>query len=196
MNNESIVRLIFSFLGGGVVAAILNWIRTNRAEKREGKIGFLDSQIRKLYGPLYYFVSQSEKLFELNKRIMNAYNKEFIGKKFSEDPGTQETVGKRIKETIGIANSYIDEVEKNNEKIKEILDNNYSYIDREDIDVFIKFYEHHIRLQKERDEEKRVKTPFPIYQEVGDISFLRPEFINRVKEKFLKKKAELDKLIK
>lgn len=166
MNNENIVRLIFSFLGGGIVVAILNWIRANRAEKKERKIDFLDEQIRRLYGPLYYFVCQSEKLFELNKRFMDAYNKEFIGKKFSEDPHTQETIGKRINETIGIANSYIDEVEKNNEKIKEILDANYSYIDHDDIDIFTKFYEHHIRLLKERDEEKRIKTPFPIYSAI------------------------------
>lgn len=165
MTTEEIIRLIFSFLGGGTIAAILNWIRIDRAEKRERKLNFLDTQIRKLYGPLYYFVCQSDKLFELNKKFHDAYDKEFVGQKFSQDQHTQEILKKESSETIEIANVYIKEVERNNGKIKEILDNNYSYIDPNDIDIFIKFYEHHIRLKKERNEKGKIKTPLLVYKD-------------------------------
>jgi len=196
MSTEEVIRLVFSFLGGGVAVAILDWIRSNRAEKREAKVKFLDEQIRSLYGPLYYFVSQNELLFELDSRFHGAYNQEYVNKKYSQQEYTQENLKKETQETINIRNLYAEEVEENNKKIKEILDNNYPYIDRDDISDFAKFSEHHIRLQKERDQNGRLKTPLRVYRHVGDISYLRPEFANRVKKKFFQKKDELDKLVK
>ena len=195
-NGMTILTLVVSFLGGGVVSAIIGWIRANRIEKREERIRFLDDQIRKLYGPLYYFTSQNEKLFDLNEKLHKAYDKEYIQKKYNREEGTQRILRVEKRETIDIANEYIREVEKNNERIKQILDNNYSYIDPEDINIFLNFFEDYIRLKKERDEKKRIRTPFMIYQHIGNISFMKPEFIERVKLKFFQKKEELDKLMK
>jgi hypothetical protein len=87
-------------------------------------------------------------------------------------------------------------VKSNNQKIKEILDSKYSYIDPDDIDVFMLFNEHYLRYQKEIEEEEKLITPEGIYERIGDISFLRPEFIERVKLKFRNKKSNLDNLIK
>lgn len=190
------LSLIVSFFGGGIVSALINWVRAQRADKKERKIRSLDDQIRKLYGPLYYFVLQSEKLFELNKRFHDAYNKEYVEKKYSTAEYTRKVLEKETAETLDIANKYIAGVESNNLRIKEILDNNYPLIDPYDIEVFSLFSEHHVRLLTERDDEGRIKTPFMIYKHVGDISFLRPEFIERVKKKFLDKKKELDNLLK
>ncbi len=195
-NGMTILTIVVSFLGGGTVSAIINWIRANRVDKRERRTRFLDDQLRKLYGPLYYFTSQNQKLFELNKRFHEAYNKEYIQKRYSREESTQKILETEAKETIDIANEYIEEVEKNNEKTKQILDDNYSYIDPDDIDIFLSFFENYIRLKKERDEAKYLRTPFMIYQHIGDISFMKPEFIERVKLKFSQKKGELDKLIK
>ena len=52
------------------------------------------------------------------------------------------------------------------------------------------------RLKTETDESGRLKTPFEIYQHLGDISFMRPEFIEAVDKRFNEKKAELEKLLK
>ena len=192
----SIVSLIVSFLGGGIVSALINWVRAERADKKERRIRFLDDQIRKLYGPLYYFVSQSEKLFELNKRFHDAYTKEYVEKKYSIEEYTRKILEEETKETLDIANKYIAIVENNNLRVKEILNNNYSLIDPDDIELFLLFYEDHIRLVSERDEEGRIKTPLRIYQQIGHIAFLRPEVIERVKKKFLNKKKELEDLLK
>lgn len=194
MTNEEIIRLLFSLLGGGIAVAILNWIRLNKTELRERKINFLDLQLEKLYGPLYYFVCQCEKLFELNKKWDDAYCKEYIEKKWSQDPNTQKAISKEASDIIELRNTYIAEVEKNSENIKEILNSNYTYIDHDDINTFTLFYEHYIRRKTELDNEKKLKPPIKSYQDVGNISFLRPEFISRVKEKFIQKKEELDKL--
>ena len=183
------VSLIISFVGGGILSAAINWARAERAEKRERKIKFLDDQLRNLYGPLYYFVSQSEKCFELNKKFHNAYNEEFVNQKWSKDEITRERLKEQTSTTLDIANQYIHEVKSNNQKIKEILDSKYSYIDPDDIDVFMLFNEHYLRYQKEIEEEEKLITPEGIYERIGDISFLRPEFIERVKLKFRNKKS-------
>lgn len=198
MNNTyfSIVSLIVSFLGGGISGALINWVRAERAEKKEREIRLLDDQIRKLYGPLYYFITQSEKLFELTHRFHNAYDKEYVKKKYSTEEYTRKVLKEKTKKTLDIANKYISGVESNNLRIKEILDNNYSLIDPDDIELFSVFYEDHIRLLTERNDEGRIETPFEIYERLGNISFLRPEIIERVKEKFLKKKKGLDNLLK
>jgi len=188
----TILSLILSFFGGGIVSSIVTALWNNRRDKIKDEKQFLKEQIHNLYGPLYYYISQSEKLFELNKRFYDAYNKEYVEKNYSHDEYTQKMLEKETSETISIANEYIHKVEENNRKIVEILDKGYAYIDPDDIDLFQLFYEHHIRLEIEKGEDGRIKTPFEVYQIVGDISFLRPEIINRVKEKFLKKKKEIN----
>lgn len=193
MNLESI---IVSLLGGGVVVAILNWIHINKTKAIERRISFLNEQIQKLYGPLYYFVRQSMKLFELNNRWSDAYHKEFTEKKWSQDSATQDAVAKQADTIIDIRNDYLKEVIKNNERIKDVLNSNYSHIDKDDIDIFTLFYEHDIRFKIEQEGEGRLKHLLIPYWEVGDISFLRPEFIKGVETKFMQKKKELEELVK
>ena len=147
----NIVSLIVSFLGGGVVSALINWVRANKADKKDREIRFLDEQIRRLYGPLYYLVSQSEKLFQLNNRFHEAYNKEYCNQKWSQDQHTQKILEEETTTTIEIANKYVRMVEKNNEKMKDVLDNHYPLLDPDDIQIMMVFFEHHTRLNIEKD---------------------------------------------
>jgi hypothetical protein len=190
------ISLVVSFLGGGIISALINWIRIEKAEKKERKIEFLEKQIQKLYGPLYYLILQNEKLFELNDKLDKAYDKEYIEKQWSLEKDTQNAIGQEASQTIGIKNEYIEIVTKNNIKIRELLDQQYVFIDQNDIETAMLFFEHHIRLTTETDEKGKLKIPLNIYNHVGNISFLRPEVINRFKEKFSNKKVELDKLLK
>ena len=194
MTSEEIIRLIFSFLGGGLVLGILNWIRVALSEKKDLRIKELNEQIRNLYGPLYFFASQNDKCFRLNDSILKAYRIEYVEEKYSQDEHTQENLRKEATLTLDIANAYVSLVTQNNEKLIEILKNNYSYIDPEDTDVFQQFVVDHNRLKTERDESGRLKTSLEIYHHVGEISFMRPEFIRTVSAKFTAKKNEIDSL--
>jgi len=92
-------------------------------------------------------------------------------------------------------NKYIALVRANNEKVVDILNNNYAYIDPEDSEIFQRFVVNdYSRLKTEEDETGKILTPFEIYLHVGDISFMRPEFIQKVKNSFNAKKVELEKL--
>lgn len=194
MTTEEIIRLIFSFLGGGLVSGILNWIRLARSEKRARRMTELNEQIRNLYGPLNFFASQNQKCFELNDGILKAYRKEYIEEKYSKDVYTQENLRKETMLTLDIANAYVSLVTQNNEKIIEILRDNYSFVDPEDVDIFQQFIIDYNRLKTERDESGKLKTPLEIYEHVGEISFMRPDFIQRVKTKFDAKKKEIESL--
>ena len=196
MASEEVIRLIISFLGGGTVAGILSWIRVTRSEKRSRQIEFLSHQLRSLYGPLFFFVSQNDDMFKLNSTFQNAYRAEYVDQQWSLEPHTQETLREQTARTLDIANKYIAAVKHNNKKIIEILVNHYAYIDPDDVEVFQHFLVDHTRMNTEIDNNGTLQTPFMIYKRVGDISFMRPELIQRVQMKFYTKKRKLDDLQK
>jgi hypothetical protein len=196
MNVEEIIRLILSFLGGGLVTALLNWWSSARSERKKRRIEFIRSQLQELYGPLQFFTSCNAQLFELNRNFHEAYTHEYIGKQWSREYNTRDRVSQAASQTIDIANQYVEQVVENNEHILEILMSHYSLIEPADIEAFAQFIVHYTRLKTEIDEAGRLKTPFEIYQHLGDISFMRPEFIESVDRRFREKKAELERLLK
>ncbi|MFC9707276.1 hypothetical protein ACFTRD_03870 [Paenibacillus sp. NPDC056933] len=186
----AILGLIVSFVGGGTVSAIINWVRSSIAETKERSSKYIEQQLEKLYGPLYYLTLQSSKLFEIEKKLDDAYKVEYIDQKYSDDPVTRQRLREDTELVIELKNQYIEQVVKNNRKIIDLLDNNFALID---VEIFInEFYEHFIRYQS----EEIGKTPYMVYEHLGAISFLRPEFIKRIKEKFKNKKSQFEGIAK
>jgi hypothetical protein len=193
MTTDEIIRLVFSFLGGGLIVFILDWFRIARSEKRERKRSFLQNQIQNLYGPLQFFASQNESYFELNERFLSAYSEHYEGKKWSQDKTTQTSLKEETEQVLNIANEYVGLVRFNNDKIYEVLQNNYSLIDANDIITLQQYLVDYIRMKIEWDKDSgKLKTPFLIYKSVGEISFMRPDFIRMIKEQFENKRKELD----
>lgn len=188
---DQLLVFLGSFLGGGVASAIINWFFSSRAAKQERKYRLLEEQVRELYGPLFYLVMQSEKLLELNKKLLDAYDIEFIEKRYSENELTRERVETWAEDTIGLANNYVKQVEESSEKIASLLNSKFSFIDPDDVELFLLFFEHRARLVTERDSSGVLRTPMQIYRHVGNISYLRPEFIERVRSQFFSKRNEL-----
>jgi hypothetical protein len=194
-NPISFINILVSLLVGGFAGTGLSILTQYLSEKKERYLTYVKEQLDKLYGPLYFLAKQNEKLFELNKRLSDAYTKEFIEKKWSENAYTQNSLNEDASVTIEIMNKYISQVEPNNLQIKKTLDENYAYSDPEDIDVFMLFYEHLVRLSTEKGSTGKLATPILIYKHLGGISFLRPEVAERIEEKYLDKKEELNRLI-
>ncbi|MFA5097854.1 MAG: hypothetical protein WC490_04430 [Candidatus Margulisiibacteriota bacterium] len=174
--------LIVSFLGGGITSAIITQICVWKQNEYKESKRFLEEQIKKLYGPMRWHISLSEKAIELSKNTLDAGDKVFLGKECADG---------EVDKTIDISNEYLKLVKYNNTKMLEILNDNYSYVDLDDIDIFNLFYEHYIRLITECNEKGGIKGPLEIYRIMGEISFIRPEVISRIKEKFLSKREEL-----
>jgi hypothetical protein len=185
------LQLIISFLGGGILVALINWARTSRSERAARKHEFLKEQMTKVYGPLFFFVGITEALFALNDKFHKAYEEHFVDQKWSSDPHTRENLSKEIKVTLEIANHYVRIVRDNNSKVMDILRDNYAYIDPEDTEVFQQFIIDHLRMEREFKAEEPLETPLKIYLKVGEISYSRKEFMELVKKRFAEKNKAL-----
>ncbi len=196
---NEIIKILMGGISGGVIVAVYNSIITHNAEKARKEINALQNQIDKLYGPLYFWVSQNDICFKHNRAIMKAYDQVFSGQKWSDNELTQKKLQESCTATIDIGNEYVHQAEKNNEIIVKLLRENYSQIDLDDIDLFQEFILNYLRLKIEfTEEESRLKTPHRILEvldnTVGTISYMKPEFIERVKQKFSNKRARLLRL--
>ena len=180
-------QLIISFLGGGILGTLINWVRTSRSERTARKHEFFKEQMTKVYGPLYFFVGLNEALFSLNDKFHKAYNEHFVDQKWSTDPQTRENLNKETIETLEIANHYVRLTRDNNSKIVDLLRDNYAYIDPEDTEVFQQFIIDHLRMEREFKGQKPLETPLEIYFKVGEISYSRKEFMELVRKRFVEK---------
>ena len=196
MTTEEAIRYLMSFLGGGVVAAVGNWIHATRSAQRSGELDRLRQQLEVVYGPCFFFTCQNQKMFDLNKSIQDAYSTHFVETKWSLDEKTQESVRQEAKETLDLANEYVLRVNKNNERVMEILERGWHLIDSDDIPIFGQFQVDYTRMKTEIHGKMRERLPFAIYEQVGDISFMRPEMIERVKEKVEAKQSRIGSLLR
>lgn len=182
---------IITFLGGGILGAAIHYVSLFRSEKEKRHSTYVHEQLNRLYEPLYFLSSQNEKLFDLNKCIMEGYDQHFIQKEWSNNPHTQESLRKESKSVINLANEYIDIVKENNLKIIEVLRNNYDLIATEDISVIQEFVIDCIRMNKEFEEERLKEIPYEVYMYVGNISYSKPEFLALIKARFIEMQGKL-----
>jgi len=185
------LQLIIAFLGGGVLVGIFEWIRTRISEKEARKYNFLNDQIRNLYGPLYFLTSQNEGLFKLYNKYHEAYNKEYIEVEWSRDQDTQKNLKEKMDVFFKISNSYMDIVKENNDKLIEIMADNYTYIDPEDIEPFQQFVVDYNRMKNEIDRPDGLHLDLSITLHIGEISFMRPKFIKMMEERYKFKYKQL-----
>ena len=195
MTTEEVIMLICSFAGGGVVAGLISMWSNSKNQRKAKRIELLRSQLQDLYGPLHLYVSRNESLFQLGKGFQNAYTKLYIETQYSDDEKTQERIRRDAEQTIDISNQYIRLTTENNDHILSILENHYSLVEPEDTDTFSRFLLDYTRRKIETDQTTGVlKTPYGIFQQIGSISFMHPNFIELIKKRFKEKNAELQRL--
>lgn len=192
---EEIIRLVVSFVGGGLVSAIVNWVREARVARHERQINILREQLDRLYGPLFFLTSQNERLFELNRSVNVAYGNHFLDKNWSTDERTQSQLRKEAESTIDLGNAYIDRVLSNNVRVMDLLEKNWHLIDPEDAEVLSQFQVDYTRFKVEITERRSRDIPFLIAKDLGEISYMRPEMLSHVRATFEKKRTRLSTLV-
>jgi hypothetical protein len=185
---------IASFLGGGVLVAIFNWITRSASERVERRHEYLKRQLENLYSPLYFLTSSNDGLFDLYNKYMKKYDEEYSGKRWSQEEHTQKALKEEVNDFFKIANDYMRIVKENNNKLVQVLNDNYMYIDPDDIEHFKKFIIDYYRMKNEMDRPDDIKLPSRIVLKFEKISYMRPAFISRVREKFNRKSLELKSL--
>ncbi|MGO9010288.1 MAG: hypothetical protein ACLQPN_09305 [Bryobacteraceae bacterium] len=191
---DEIIRYVSSFLGGGCVAAVGNWVYSNWSARRAREVEVLRDQLRLLYGPLFFFTSQNEQLFKVTGDVERARAKFFEGKNWSSEEEALEELTKRHSATIDLKNAYIERVVKNNEQVMDILEKNWHLADPRDVEVLSRFQVDYTRHLVEIKESRAADVPFPVRMELGDIHFMHPDVIACVRATFDRQRARLTKL--
>jgi len=193
---NEIFKLFLTFLSGSFAGSLLQNYFQSRKDKIETRRRFLESQLQ-LYGPLYSLVVQNEDAFRRIEEIRNVAKKEFSGG-VSDAPRfkAQETRTDEIEQTIDVQNAHVREtVLVNNGKIFNILSKKLHLVDPDDIGLVTEFFRDYNYYKVEVPEDKGTKLPLLIAINIDQISFMRPEFIDRVKQKFDAKQRELKKFL-
>lgn len=194
MTPEQVIQYLLSFLGGGFAVAVGNWVNSSVGARRQREIDSLKGQLQSLYGPLFFFTQQNEKLFALCGAFNAAYTAEFVGQNWSQDERTQATVCADAETTIELSNQYIQRVVENNSRVMKILEEGWHLADSEDIEELSQFQVDFTRFKIEV--EGKLKTPHAIYKAIGDVSYMRPSMIELVNRKVHIKEERLRELMR
>jgi hypothetical protein len=190
---DFVVTLLVAAVSGGLVATIVNAVHVTRSKRQQREIEYLEQQLQSLYGPLYFFTSQNERLFRLYNDIHNAYSHHFGGK-WSGDARTQDTLTKEADATIDLGNEYVKRVVANNEAVMRLLERNWHLADTDHLDIFSNFQVDFTRFQVEVEEGRRKEVPWGVTSALDNISYMKPEMIEAVRGAVTSKQSRLRSL--
>ena len=160
--------------------------------KRTRRADYIRGQIDNLYGPLAFLVESSDRHIKRNRAIFVAYDQYFVGSR----PG--EKVEKEITDAIGRANRYAELVVENNREGAKLLRSAWGWLDGDDVEYMSQFVADASQQLVEFGEKKPLPPGFYMKGIVNSYleppSYLRPEFVERVRRKLLEKQRALDAL--
>lgn len=177
MPTEEIIRYLSSLVGGGFVVAVGNWVHSSWSARRAREVEMLREQMRLLYGPLFFFTSQNEKLFKLAGNVQDARREFFEDKEWSNEERTQEALSKQHLATIELGNTYVERVVKNNERVMDILEKNWHLVDSGDVEILSRFQVDYTRYLVEAKGQGLTGVPISVVIKLGHISFMHPDVI-------------------
>lgn len=125
--------------------------------------------------------------------MQTLYQQHFSGR-FSGDPITQGHLEKQTEAMIDLSNTYVKCVVANNGRIMTILENNWHLVDPDDADEFSQFQIHYTRFLTEVEQQRRENLPMQVKLKLGDISFMHPKMIERIKGAVQKRQRRLKDL--
>jgi hypothetical protein len=178
-----------SILGGGVIVSVGNWVHSNLASRRDREITWLQDQLRSLYGPLFFFTSQNEQLFQMSGKLQDAQ-----GGGWSEDETRQQSLERQGAATTNLGSLYVKRVIENNARVMEILEKNWHLADSADYDVFSQFQLDYTRFLTEVQQRGGDGIPLRIRLGLGPVVYMHPEMISRMGAAVRVKQARWEKL--
>lgn len=186
-----LVELLLAGLTGGIGAKASElWFSFRKQKQHE-----LNEQLEQAYGPLYFWVSLNESLFQLNNKIRGEYG-EYFAHEWSDDEQTQNELRVHADAMINLGNEYIYQIVENNKQVLNILERSWHNIDQDDMPILLQFQTDWVRYQTEIKEQKGKNIPYLVKVKLGNISFMSPILIDRIKFKYENKRTRLQELSK
>lgn len=169
-------------LGSGLIVGIINVIYNHLNSRKTGRVEYLEEQINRLYGPLYFYCSTNQMMLSISNKISDNLSYE------DENISSEE-----IENTIRTINKYANEINENNKSLSQTLKSNLSYCDISDWYVFQTILVDSFRSDVEKENGK-ISLPINVYKKVGDIFYTRSDINKHVESRYLEKKRKLAKL--
>jgi hypothetical protein len=186
-----ILELFASFISGGLVVGLVEWYRAHRSGQLERRLQLTRDSLGKLYGPIHFFTAQNQECF----RVCDLFHKALHSDRTHavDKNGNRHSLltTEEMKDTIDLSNDYIEVVKRNNDQIVDIFRQNWMLVEPQDIDLFRQMIVDHTRLKVEVPEDGKGKMPLLVYPEIGPISFMRREFIDRIDQRVREKQVFL-----
>lgn len=182
--------MIAAFIGSGVASAIVAALFHRSAEKKRVQTAYISEQLRELYGPLSFLCSANQQIFDLASRINSVFKAEYVDKKWSSDPHTQEAVKDGRRQTIALENVYVSQVVANNEKAVALVETHWHLVEPEDIDLLTQYLLDFRRYQTESGASP-TPAPFAVDMALGEISFMRPNLVKAILTQYDSKQSRL-----
>ncbi len=187
-----LTKTLFTFLGGGLVGALINWYRTSKSDRILRHNQYTSEQINKLYGPVYFLVCQNEVLTDISDKYTKAIKKEILDVDWSKEEETRKQVRSDLDKSIELSNYYIGLTHQNNKEILDILKTQFQFINPADIELCKKYIADFLRMEREFKQTDMLDAPLGIYESVGPVHFMREDFASLFQVRFL----EYQKILK
>lgn len=157
------------------------------ARKRR-RADYLRDQIQNLYGPLAFLLESNDRQLGAATKILEV----FMDEEVSENRTREERLEDQTTET---RRGYHSHVIKNNEAAAELLRTGWGWLDADDVDLALEYITDIARLRTEFENFK-YKLERSLYRKgkLEDLRFSRPEFIERIRERLVRKQKELSGL--
>lgn len=187
------LEIVLSFLSGGLVVKLLDWIQFSEGVRAQQRIEFLKQQVSDLYGPLYLLARQNLQLFELSTNIDAAYTAEYCDKNWSDDESTRKSISEEAKTTIEVKNRYTSLLIANTKAMCDVIRNCLWMSEADDRPHFETIIQDVTRIETELDGELRGALPFRIETALENIAFARDDVLKYLVAKYKAKREALDK---
>jgi len=179
-------QIFLSILGGGVGGAVVTVFAGYIKQRSERGFKLLNDRIRLLYGPLYYFLYQNKQLFEASSEVLRAG-----GKAYGGINGAMEIVD-GVTKTINVAQAYSSQIRENNEKIMQLLEDNFSFASPKDYASLINFTKDIYRGKFERPKQDGGGAPLSVSISLPPILIFDTKFMELVEGTYLALQKQLE----
>ena len=185
--------MVGSVVGSGFIVALLNWFKEARSGARQRELSQVQEQLRLLYSPLHCLMSQNARFLRHHEKLLDAYKAAYEAREFSPEGVEASLPGAR--DTLELMNSYIAELTRTNARIAKVIEDNWSLMDPEDMDLFADFLLECKRVEVEGEAGKSKTLPYEIRRQVGGISYFTGEFLSRIESRWKSKRNRQHELM-
>lgn len=179
------ISAVVGVLSSGFVLFVLNWFKESRNFQWTQRLNLVKEQLAKLYGPIHLLLIKNQQSLSLAVKVHDASKKLYGGRALANSEL------KDVTDAIELQNAYTSTIAPCNSEICKIIQDNWSLIDDDDLDVFSEFFELHQRHQTEFPDGKPRKADVLLLFELGKLPIIDVGLVEHMQRKWKEKRQQL-----